>query len=96
MRDEVGDAHPFDDTLAPPWRPSAPLHSQLLGGVFFLVFAAALSSAASALKLAHPDAQGFTLAHALGLASLFPVLMVARAYGDVAREVGSDGLRKSA
>ncbi len=94
MNDEL---HLDPDLLETPktWIPSSSLRGQLLLGVAAVLASGSLSAVAAVVEQGQGAAQGFTMAHALGLASVAPLAFVWWVYRGVAHEVDRYSLSKS-
>jgi hypothetical protein len=78
-----------------PWFPTPSLRGQFLFGVAAVMTSGTLSAVAAVVELGQGQVQGFTTAHALGLASVVPLAFVWWVYRGVAREVDRYSLSKS-
>jgi hypothetical protein len=78
-----------------PWFPSSSLRGQLLLGVAAVLASGSLSAVAAVVEKGQGPVQGFTTAHALGLASVVPLAFVWWVYRGVAHEVDRYSLSKS-
>jgi hypothetical protein len=78
-----------------PWFPTPSLRGQFLFGVVAVMTSGTLSAVAAVVELGQGQVQGFTTAHALGLASVVPLAFVWWVYRGVAREVDRYSLSKS-
>jgi hypothetical protein len=78
-----------------PWFPTPSLRRRFLLGVAAVLATGSLSAVAAVLEQRQGPAQGFTTAHALGLASVVPLAFVWWVYRGVAHELDRYSLSKS-
>src|SRR5260370_7104336 len=78
-----------------PWFPSSSLRGQFLLGVAAVLASGCLSAVAAVVEQRQGPVQGFTTAHALGLASVVPLAFVWWVYPGAAHEVDRYTLSKN-